>query len=200
MWRHYVYLHRKASDGEVFYVGKGTLRKMKSVVYHRANEIKQRSKLWKRIKRKHGLIVEIHSSCRTHESAMTLESFLIKKYGRIDIGTGSLSNMTDGGDGSLGSIISDSTKEKLSKRFKGQKLNDNWKRNIGLANSGKSCYWYGRKGHLHIMSKKVVDMETGIVFGSIKLASEYLGISMTMLSDRLRGRLKNDSGMVYAEH
>ena len=41
MWRHYVYIHRRADDGLPFYVGKGTLRNnAKMVEYERAHSIK----------------------------------------------------------------------------------------------------------------------------------------------------------------
>lgn len=47
----YVYLHRRATDGRVFYVGKG--------VSTRAWRKDKRNQHWKNIVKKHGYIVEI---------------------------------------------------------------------------------------------------------------------------------------------
>lgn len=44
---YYVYIHRKATDNEIFYVGKGK--------NSRCTTIKGRSKHWKNISNKHGI-------------------------------------------------------------------------------------------------------------------------------------------------
>lgn len=90
----YVYLHRKKTTGEVFYVGKGTR--------WRAGNKVQRNIFWKRVVKKHGLIVEIVERNIQEWYALELERDLIAYYGRRDIGTGCLVNLTDGGEGSSG--------------------------------------------------------------------------------------------------
>ena len=47
------------------------------------------------------VVVEIHN-VETHEAAQALERSLIQKYGRIQLGTGPLTNLKAGGDGSKG--------------------------------------------------------------------------------------------------
>ena len=79
---YYVYLHRKATTGEVFYVGKGCK--------NRAWSSGGRSRLWKYIVNKHGYTVEIYQDCIQEWYAFELEVDLILKYGRIDLGTGTL--------------------------------------------------------------------------------------------------------------
>lgn len=87
----YVYLHRKASDNSVFYVGKGSGRR----AYDRNN----RSDWWKSIVAKHGYTVEIYMDNLQEWYSFELEKELIAYYGRMDEDRGSLCNMKDGGAG-----------------------------------------------------------------------------------------------------
>ena len=86
----YVYLHRKASTGEVFYVGKGCGRRAWST---------NRGGLWRRVVAKHGFRVEFVQTGLLEWAAQEMEVGLIALYGRRDLGHGCLINMTDGGDG-----------------------------------------------------------------------------------------------------
>jgi hypothetical protein len=65
-------------------------------------------------------IVEIYET-KDRPSAFRLEKRLIKKYGRLNIGTGSLFNLTDG-LGSDGLVWSHETREKLALQKRGKKL------------------------------------------------------------------------------
>lgn len=91
--KYYVYLHRKASNGEVFYVGMGNGR--------RAYRLKgqSRSEFWHNVAKRHGVKVEIYKKNLSLEEALSLEIELIAQYGHRKKGTGQLVNMTDGGDG-----------------------------------------------------------------------------------------------------
>lgn len=91
----YVYLHRRATDNSVFYVGKG-----KS---NRAWGCAQRSKYWKFVAQKHGVFVEIEKDGMIESDAFGLEVELIAKY--RDLGS-VLCNFTSGGEGSSGLISS----------------------------------------------------------------------------------------------
>jgi hypothetical protein len=87
-----VYFHTKP-NGNIFYVGIGNSDRP----YDFTNS---RNKIWHNIVSKHGLpnviIVEDDISW---EKACNLEKMYIKKFGRLDKGTGCLANLTDGGDG-----------------------------------------------------------------------------------------------------
>lgn len=91
---YYVYLHKKKTTGEVFYVGKGSGK--------RAWSLEGRNPLWKKIAQKHGYTVEIYSSNLQEWYAFELEKDLIDYYGKIINNTGTLSNISDGGDGPSG--------------------------------------------------------------------------------------------------
>lgn len=115
---YYVYLHKK-QNGDIFYVGKGK--------GNRAYKNSRRSDLWNYTRDKHGLIIEIYRDNLSEKDALALETELIKKLGRVDLGTGNLVNFTDGGDTTnLSSIsrkkISDKQKERFSKPEERAKL------------------------------------------------------------------------------
>ncbi len=99
MSKYYVYLHKKATDGTPFYVGKGSGK--------RAHAHHNRSALWHNIVEKHGFEVELVKEGLEEEEAFQLECDLIAQYGRKDSGKGMLANHTDGGDGVRGAIITD---------------------------------------------------------------------------------------------
>jgi hypothetical protein len=97
----YVYVHRRDTDGRVFYVGKGKAK--------RAWASQGRSNYWHRIVAKHGLIVEIVQDHLQECYAFELEKDLIAYYGREN-----LCNLTDGGEGPSGFLKSAETKRKIS--------------------------------------------------------------------------------------
>ena len=90
----YVYLHRKKTTGEVFYVGKGKGK--------RAWDFVRRSDFWKHVENKHGVDVEIYQNNLQEWYAFELEKNLIALYGRVTDGKGSLVNLTDGGESPSG--------------------------------------------------------------------------------------------------
>lgn len=105
-----VYLHITNDTKEVFYVGKG--------LKHRPYKLCGRNKFWHNVVRKHGFVVEIVKENITEEQAMLLEQELIRKYGRRNLGTGSLVNLTDGGEGVSGKIFSVGERKAISTRVK----------------------------------------------------------------------------------
>ncbi len=107
--RHYVYLHRRADDGVVFYVGKGFGK--------RAWKKVTRSEWWKRIVEKHGRTVEIYKDDLDEVDAFRLEAELISKYGRA-----ALCNLTAGGEGGVNP--SAETRAKMSASRKGKPFSE----------------------------------------------------------------------------
>ncbi len=103
--KYYVYAHRKETNGEIFYVGKGSGKRAYK---------KDRSDWWKNIVNKHGRKVEILSDNLTEEDAFELEKFVISEM------KGKLCNMTEGGEGSSGFKHSQESKDKLSAYWSGR--------------------------------------------------------------------------------
>ena len=103
-----VYRHRRLDNHEVFYVGIGSQER-------RAYSERSRNHIWRGIADRCGYQVEIVARDLAREDALELEMFMISEYGRIDLGTGNLSNLTEGGDGSWGHKQSKETREKRRK-------------------------------------------------------------------------------------
>lgn len=109
----YVYVHLKESDDAVFYVGKGC--------GYRYLSKQGRNVYWQRIVEKHGFISEIVKNNLTFEDANEYEKFLIEKLKKEGC---NLCNMTDGGEGRSGYVMSDISKQKISKKNKGKKRSE----------------------------------------------------------------------------
>lgn len=112
---YYVYIHRRKTDGSIFYVGKGYGQR----AYVTGNG---RNRHWHNINNKHGRTVHIVRSFRNEFCALTYEIILIGILGKEN-----LANKSDGGRYNSGWKQSEKWKENASKRQKGS----------GNANYGK---------------------------------------------------------------
>lgn len=92
----YVYRHIRLDKNEPFYIGIATHLK-------RAYEKSQRNKIWKSIVSRTEYVVEILFDDLTREQACKKEYEFVSLYGRIHIGTGTLANLTCGGEDFPGS-------------------------------------------------------------------------------------------------
>lgn len=97
----YVYVHRRATDGRVFYVGKGKCG--------RIHERKNRNLHWHNIVNKHGFTANIVMRFDREECAFSFERALIKYYGREN-----LCNLTDGGEGVSGRVVDEMSRFNIS--------------------------------------------------------------------------------------
>lgn len=99
-----VYQHRRKDNNSVFYIGIG---KNKNRAYSKVN----RNDYWYNITNKVGYEIDILIDGCTWEQACEIEKGMVSSYGRHDLDTGLLVNMTDGGEG-----IYNLSAETISKR------------------------------------------------------------------------------------
>lgn len=143
----YQYLREKDSTtalaGTPYYIGKG--KNNRAYIGHN-NRIPSNKDY-----------IQIIKDNLTEQEAIDLEILLIEKYGRKDLGTGILINLSNGGEGASGAIrsqehkirisqaqsgkiVSDVTKERLSKALLGKKRSNIAKENISKAHIGQVAW------------------------------------------------------------
>lgn len=144
MGPYYVYLHRRATNSEVFYVGKGRAA--------RAHSRHMRNPHWHRVVARDGFVVEIVEDGLSEARAFELESMLIQFFGRRDLGLGKLVNLTDGGEGTEGSSRGGETAQKISAALKGRKRSPEAVEASRRGNQGKKR----SPEHISAMMAKVV--------------------------------------------
>ena len=155
-----VYRHITLDTNQVFYIGIGKI--------NRPNSKKNRNKFWHNVVNKHGYYSEIVKDNLSHQEACELEQLLILEYGRRDLNTGYLVNMTDGGDGLNNYKFDRNTVQRIREKNLGRK--HSLQQNIE-----KSIRQQGQGGI------KVIDTKTQIIYNSIVIASKELGISISTL-------------------
>ena len=128
MYYTYAYLRE---DGTPYYIGKGSGDRINK------NHGRPCSKppLDRRIKLKTNL---------TEEEAFKHEVYMIAVFGRKDIGTGILYNKSNGGEGNSGLIMSQETREKMSRSGKGKKKPPGHGEKVSKARKGKPSPLRGR--------------------------------------------------------
>jgi group I intron endonuclease len=110
-------------DYEPFYIGKGTDNRSYHSAFDRHNSFKK-NKI-KSLKKKNIKVLSIKVFENLNEQdSFNIETSIIKKIGRRDLKLGPLTNLTDGGDGRTNIIVSEETKEKISKTKKSQNLHN----------------------------------------------------------------------------
>ncbi len=106
MNNYYVYGHYVSGSNEPFYIGKGKEQ--------RAWVTQHRNFLWKEVVAEHRYEVRIIQDNMNETDALLLETELIEKYGRIDLDTGILVNMTEGGNGGMGMLMTEEYRQNLA--------------------------------------------------------------------------------------
>lgn len=125
---YYVYAYLR-KDHTPYYIGKGK----KSRAFHPHGKIA--------VPKDKSLIVFLETNL-SEVGAFALERRMVRWYGRKDLGTGILRNLTDGGEGGSGLIHSEETRRKRSEAAK-KNMSEEHRRKISEANKGnKSALGY----------------------------------------------------------
>ena len=134
--RFYTYAYLR-EDRTPYYIGKGSAKRIYAKNRKHIKPPKDKARI---IFLKQNL---------TEDEAFKHEKYMIVVFGRKDLGTGILHNMTDGGEGGSGRIINEDTREKLRKLSFEKYHNEETKKKISISNSGKNNGMYGKCGNLN---------------------------------------------------
>ena len=194
-----VYQHIRLDTNEIFYIGIG------KEVKRAFNKTNHRSKHWKNIINKTEYKIEVLFDNLTWNEACQIEQYLIKYYGRKDLKLGSLVNMTDGGDGTLGHIriikpLTDETRKRMSDAQKrnGISKEQRDKINFGFRNMSEESRLNMSK--TQFKPKKVINIETNEIYNSVKEVSKVFNISYDILKKHLSGITKNKTKFKYLDN
>ena len=130
----YVYIHKRQSDGIVFYVGKG--RGKRAYYFHERNDH------WKKTLKKHGCNVEIVERRLSECEAFKLEKILIAKFQ-----SEKLCNKTNGGEGISGYKFTEDQKKRMSESHKGHVVTEEVRIKMSEAQKGRKNPPHVRKLH-----------------------------------------------------
>jgi len=213
----YVYAHIRHDTNTPFYIGIGS-----KTNYRRAFEKKGRNLIWRRVVSKTNCSSNILFDGLSWEECCEIEKTLISHFGRIDKKTGTLVNMTDGGDGASGAIFSEERRNKISNALKGKKTSEihkqkcrnrrqteETKNKIRALKTGlkasEATRQKMREAHSKIInpsiekiSKLVLHTQYGIIYNSVRDAAMSNGVTPSYLSAMLRGRFKNKTNLIFA--
>lgn len=192
--KYYLYRHIRNDINKPFYVGIGTKPKVfngNKTEYKRAFDFspKKRSNFWFAVfsKVNKDISVEILFESNSYDEIKRKEQEFISIHGRNDCDNGTLVNLTDGGEGVIGKIVSEETKKLLSKLLKGKRHTQETIDKIILNHASK------QEGYVKTVSfeqrkqisqsltgrylkEDILCIETGIVYGSVReLCNEMFG-------------------------
>jgi hypothetical protein len=174
-----LYRHIRLDKNEVFYIGIGYKKDGKR--HQRPHRKSGRNNIWNKIISKTDWKWEIILDDLTLSEAQEKEKEFIKLYGRINLKTGTLSNLTDGGEGVEGLKLSDEvryklslvpkksgwnhtqeTKNKISKSCTGRKLSNETKLKISQSHFGKVSKSKGKSKYNEIETQVFNLLENNI--------------------------------------
>lgn len=203
-----VYQHRRLDTNEIFYIGIELDSDKRKAIGLRSTKINGRNKFWKNIIDKTNYSIEILFNDLTNEESKEIEKYLIKFYGRRNLGLGQLVNLTNGGDGAVGCVQTLEHRTKISNSLKGRKFSTTHKQNLSKSLKGlkknikyeemftvkNKHLWMGEK---NVTSKKIIDTHTGIIYNCLRELSEHSKIKKSTLAAWLNGQNKNKSNYKY---
>lgn len=177
-----VYRHIKP-DGTTFYVG---ISSKESRPYDKYS----RNKFWKSsVKNNPNYEVQILTRGLSQDEACHAEQMLIEFYGLRINNTGTLVNLTYGGEKNKKQIITEETKQKMSIARKNKPHNKTWVENRAKKLRGKKRTDSFKEEQSLRKTKIVLDSNTGIYY-TVNELSEIYDISYSALANILNGNRK----------
>lgn len=163
-----LYTHTRLDTSEIFYVGIG---KQNQGYHKRPFSKRGRTPFWQNIINKTDYSIIILEESDERQYIISKEIELITEYGRRDLKTGSLVNLTGGGDGNLDPSPERSLQ--LSNFRKGKKMSEETKEKLKIINTGRIITW-GDKITIANTGRKI-SQETKDKVRTYQLANKKIG-------------------------
>lgn len=208
--RFYVYAYYEPGSDKPFYIGKGSGKRANDHLSPRCHSRRDQvpTPFYKKLRKllRTGVTPKIkflHEDL-TEVDAFTRERELIEEIGRRDLGTGPLTNVTCGGEGTVGYWTADA-REKQSLRKIGRKLPPGTGEKIAASNLGKkrtpeSCKRIvAAKRAAYGRPVKSVDPRTGEtrVYPAVAEVAKH-GFTRENVTACCKGRLKTHKGLTWS--
>jgi len=187
--KYYLYRHIRLDKNEPFYIGVGTKRSGNTFIqkYIRAYCKHDKRKIWKGIVSRTEYVVEIIMESNSRDFLLEKEKEFIGLYGRIDIKTGTLSNLTDGGEGTMNKSREQLDKELITRKNNGsyQRNKERWIKYINENIKGKDSvlnkksYLYNKQGVFVSQFKNMTD------------CSVYVGLTRSLVCKLCRDKVSH---------
>lgn len=196
--RYYLYRHIRKDTNMPFYIGVGTKTKRKTIRsnYSRAHNMKGRNRIHSRIVSKTDVEVEILYESNDLQEIFNKEIEFILLYGRIDLKSGTLANLTSGGEGGGQGWPKEVMDEAKRKRRENGTDAANGKR-IGLDTASGKIKPYDRRGDKNPRYKGPVGRyKDGVFIKQYPMAKSVIedGFNHNNVSMVLNGKLKTCGG------
>ena len=190
---YYLYMHLRKTDLTPFYIGVGNFK--------RCSNFNLRNDIWKKEFKKFGCEVIVIECSENLQHLYKREIDLISHYGRLIYNTGILANISSGGAGTGGVKFTEERIEKLRERTTGLKHSKEAKKKMSDAKKGttlseeirlKISKSHKERTFFHSgFGIEVLDLETGILYGNIRLACESLLLNPNSIQKKIkRGKYK----------
>jgi hypothetical protein len=168
--RFYTYAYLR-EDKTPYYIGKGTGDRIYST-NRRNNPPKDKSRI---IFLKQNL---------TEEEAFRHEIYMIAVFGRKDLRTGILHNLTDGGDGASGYVFSEETRKKMRERTPSEET----RKKMSEARKGEKNHNYG-KIHSEETRRKMSEAQIGKTLSKEHIDKIIEGLKGRPVSEETRRKM-----------
>ena len=165
----YAYLRE---DGTPYYIGKGKGNRWTDKNGKNCIPPNDKSKI---IKLKQNL---------TEEEAFRHEIYMIAVFGRKDLGTGILHNLTDGGDGASGYVFSEETRKKMRERTPSEET----RKKMSEARRGEKNHNYG-KIHSEETRRKMSESQIGKTLSKEHIDKIIEGLKGRPVSEETRRKM-----------
>lgn len=150
---YYLYQHIRKDNDEVFYIGIGNAK--------RPYDKTGRNAFWNNVVSKTDYTIEVIKTCSTIEEVCDWEILFIWLYGKRIDNTGTLVNLTDGGEGFVGLLRTEEHKKNISNSMLGKQFSDEHKQRMRESRLGVPSYNKGMNlidSHKSNISKSLIGL------------------------------------------